>query len=98
MLNKKSAYPLYEDIFGKLERLYQTVSFKKEEKFKILQEIFKLFNTKAQNADLSFIEEGKFSTQTGRLSSRNITVANIIDCSITGMRQYSHEFSNGCRY
>ncbi len=98
LLNKKSAYPLYEDIFGKLERLYQTVSFKKEEKFKILQEIFKLFNTKAQNADLSFIEEGKFSTQTGRLSSRNITVANIIDCSITGMRQYSHEFSNGCRY
>ncbi len=86
----KTHYPLYSSYADNFRTYLKQESMNLENKEKFIKEIFKLLN--GRNANLKNITNNYFKDRTGRLANKTITEGTLYYKSITGLREYKHEF------
>lgn len=82
-------YSLFKNATDKIKNTIVFSSLSLPEKQKIIKELFKLYQCKSVNANLS---DFKLSSSLGRLNACNITNGEIISKSITGKKESGYEF------
>ena len=84
-------YILFNNLIPQMKEMFINKDLTLEEKEKTIIQLLKLLNCKSDNANLKFLDD-KYSSAFGKKNDRIISSAQVINTSVTGIKERKYEF------